>query len=50
MILEKYAGVMSSSFLEHYGTYAEVAGLAPSDTMMWRVILEPGGHWELTAR
>jgi len=48
--LEKFAGVMSSSFLEHYGTYAEVAGMAPSGTLMWRCILEPSGHWELTAR
>lgn len=50
IMLEKFAGVMSSSFLEHYGTYAEVAGMAASGTMMWRVILEPNGHWELTAR
>jgi UDP-2,3-diacylglucosamine pyrophosphatase LpxH len=48
--LEKFAGVMSSSFLEHYGTYAEVAGIAASGTMMWRVILEENGHWQLTAR
>jgi hypothetical protein len=48
--LEKFAGVMSSSFLEHYGTYAEVAGMAAGGTMMWRLILEPNGKWELTAR
>lgn len=48
--LEKFAGVMSSSFLDHYGSYAEVAGMAPTGTMMWRLILEPTGHWELTAR
>ncbi len=48
--LEKFSGVMSSSFLEHYGTYAETMGMAPSDTMMGRVILEPNGHWELTLR
>lgn len=48
--LEKFAGVMSSSFLEHYGSYAEVAGMAAIGTMMWRLILEPDGHWELTAR
>lgn len=48
--LEKFAGVMSSSFLEHYGTYAEVMGMAPNDCQMWRLILEPGGHWELTLR
>lgn len=50
IVLEKFAGAMSSSFLEYWGTYAEVAGLAPSDTMMWRVILEPTGHWEMTIR
>ena len=48
--LEKFAGVMSSSFLEHYGTYAEVAGMAATGTMMWRLVLESNGHWELTAR
>ena len=48
--LEKFAGCMSSSFLDHYGSYAEVAGMAPTGTMMWRLILEPNGHWELTAR
>lgn len=48
--LEKFAGVMSSSFLEHYGTYAEVAGMAATGTMMWRLVLEPNGHWMLTAR
>lgn len=50
IVLEKFAGVMSSSFLEYWGTYAEVAGLAPSDTMMARVILEPNGKWEVTLR
>jgi hypothetical protein len=48
--LEKFAGVMSSSFLDHFGTYAEVAGMAPSGTIMWRTVLEPNGKWELTAR
>jgi len=48
--LEKFAGVMSSSFLEHYGTYAEVAGMAATGTMMGRVILYPDGKWELTLR
>jgi len=48
--LEKIAGVMSSSFLDYWGTYAERAGLPPSDTMMARCILEPTGHWEITLR
>jgi hypothetical protein len=47
---EKFAGVMSSSFLEHWGTYAEVAGMPIGDTQMWRLILEPTGHSELTLR
>jgi hypothetical protein len=50
IVLEKYAGVLSSSFLDYWGTYAEVAGMAPSDTAMWRAIIEPTGHWELTIR
>lgn len=48
--LEKFVGMMSSSFLEHYGTYAEVAGMAATDVMMARVILYPSGHWEVTWR
>jgi len=48
--LRKIAGVMSSSFLEYWNTYAEIAGLPPSDTMMARVILEPNGHWEITLK
>ena len=50
MKMEKFAGVMSSSFLEHYGTYAEVAGMSPNDCQMWRLILTPDGHWEMTLR
>jgi hypothetical protein len=48
--LETYHGVMSSSFLEHFGTYAEVAGLPAGDTQMWRLILYPSGYSELTMR
>lgn len=47
---EKFAGVMSSSFLDHWGTYAEVMGMAAGDCQMWRLLLDPGGHWELTLR
>lgn len=50
IMLEKFAGVMSSSFLEYWGSYAEVSGMAPSDTMMARCILEPSGKWEITLR
>ncbi|RPI56305.1 MAG: hypothetical protein EHM49_00665 [Deltaproteobacteria bacterium] len=48
--LQKIAGVMSSSFLDYWNTFAEVAGLSPSDTMMARIILEPNGKWEVTLR
>ena len=48
--LEKICGAMSSSFLDFWGTYAEVAGLRPSDTMMVRTILEPSGHFEVTLK
>ena len=48
--IEKYAGVMSSSFLDYFGTYAEVAGYAAGDTQMWRLVLTPDGHSELTLR
>lgn len=47
---EKYCGVMSSSFLEHYGTYAETAGMPAGDCQMWRLVLEPTGHWMMTLR
>lgn len=48
--LQKIAGVMSSSFLGYWNTFAEVVGLPPSDTMMARVIVEPNGKWEVTLR
>lgn len=48
--LQKIAGVMSSSFMDYWNTFGEVAGFPPSDTMMARVILEPNGHWEVTLR
>jgi hypothetical protein len=50
IIEEEYAGVMSSSFLRNFGTYAEVAMLPGNTVKMWRAILEPNGHWELTAK
>lgn len=48
--LEKVFGVMSSSFLTHYGTYAEVMGMSAGDTNMWRLMLDPNGHSEMTLR
>ena len=50
IVPEKYCGVMSSSFLEHYGTYAEVAGMPAGDCQMWRLVLEPDGKWMMTLR
>lgn len=48
--LQKVAGVMSSSFLDWWNTFGEIAGLPASDTMMARAILEPDGKWEVTLR
>jgi hypothetical protein len=48
--LQKIMGVMSSSFLAYWNSYAEVAALTPSDTMMARAILYPDGAWECTLR
>ena len=48
--LVKYAGAMSSSFLEYWNTFAEEAGIPPTDTMMARIGLEPDGGWEVTLR
>jgi hypothetical protein len=48
--MEKICGAMSSSFLSHWGTYAEVAGLSPSDVLMARLILEPDGRWGISLK
>ncbi len=48
--LQKIAGIMSSSFLAYWNSYAEVYAMSPSDTMMARVIVERNGHWEVTLR
>jgi hypothetical protein len=50
MVAEHYLGVMSSSFLSHYGTYAEVMGMSAGGCNMWRLIIEPSGKWEMTHR
>lgn len=48
---EKVVGAMSTSFLDHYGTYAEVAGYKnPGNSLMARCVLEKSGHWEVTLR
>lgn len=46
--LQKRMGAIGTSFLETYGTYAEVAGFHSHDVMMARAVLEPNGHWQLT--
>jgi hypothetical protein len=48
--LVKVGGAMSSSFLDYFGTYAEVMSLPSTPLMMARAVLEPNGHWELTLR
>lgn len=48
--LIKIGGAMSSSFLDYFGSYAEVAGMNPSGLMMARVIVEPSGKWQLTLK
>lgn len=48
--MEKYIGGMSSSFLNYFGTYAEMMALSPTDCLMIRTILEPTGKWEATIR
>ena len=46
--LQKIAGIMSSSFQGYWGSYAEVAAMSPSGTMMGRLILYRDGSWETT--
>jgi len=48
-IMKYYFG-MSSSFLNTWGTYAEVMGLTITDVAMLRCVLEPSGHSEMTIR
>lgn len=48
--MTKIAGAMSSSFLSHWGTYAEVAGLSPSDVLMARIVLEPDAEWGISLK
>jgi hypothetical protein len=48
--IKKYYAGMSSSFLNTWGTYAEVSGMSITDVAMLRVRLEPTGHSEVTIR
>jgi hypothetical protein len=51
MVNEKIIGAMSTSFLDHYGTYGEVAGYKnPGKSLMARCIIERNGKWEVTLR
>lgn len=51
MILQKIVGARGSSYLNHYGTYAEtILGANPQTIQMPRAVLERNGHWELTLR
>lgn len=51
MVLQKIVGARGSSFLKHYGTYAEVIlGTNAQTIQMPRAVLEKNGHWELTLR
>ena len=46
----KVVGVMSSSFMSYWNSYAETYAMNPSDTMMGRTILWPDSKWEVTLR
>lgn len=48
--LQKIAGVMSSSFMSYWNSYAEVSAMSPSDSMMARALIERKGGWEITLR
>lgn len=45
--LHRVGGAISTSFLEYFNTYAEVAGMAPSGLLMARIVIKPSGQWEL---
>lgn len=46
----KTIAACGSSFLDTWGSYAEVAGYAPSDVLMPRVVLDRDGSSELTLK
>lgn len=50
VILRKSMGGVGSSFLDTWGTYAEVAGFNAHDVMMPMVRLDREGGWELVLR
>jgi len=51
MVVKKIIGARGSSYLDHYGTYAEVImGANPQSIQMPRAVLERNGKWELTLK
>lgn len=50
LVLQKRFGAISSSFLETWNTYGEIAGFSAHDVLMARAVLDPDGHWEVTLR
>lgn len=46
----KVIGAVGSSFMETYGSYAEVAGFGASDVLMARAVLDVNGGFELTLK
>ncbi len=48
--LRKSIGAVGSSFMETYGTYAEVFGYASGDVLMANTRLESNGTWEVSLR
>ena len=46
----KTVAALGSSFMETWGSYAEVAGYSPSDVLMPRTVLEKDGSWEVTLK
>lgn len=50
VVLQKCVAALGSSFLEHYGTYGEVAGYSGHDVLMPCTVLEPDGKWVVLLR
>ena len=50
VVIQKCIAALGSSFMEGYGTYAEVAGYADHDVLMPCAVLEPTGHWQVVLR
>jgi len=46
----KTIAALGSSFMETWGSYAEVAGYSPSDVMMPLTVLDKDGGWEVRLR